>query len=64
MLVGHSMGGMTLLALADQHPELFSKGGRIVGVALVGTAAGAFAETIFGIPGWRPTGCSAPKRRT
>ena len=51
VLVGHSMGGMTLLALADQHPELFGDGGRIVGAALVGTAAGAFAETIFGIPG-------------
>jgi pimeloyl-ACP methyl ester carboxylesterase len=54
VLVGHSMGGMTVLALADQHPELFravADGGRIVGVALVGTAAGAFAETIFGIPG-------------
>jgi pimeloyl-ACP methyl ester carboxylesterase len=51
VLVGHSMGGMTLLALADQRPELFDDGGRIVGVALVGTAAGAFAETIFGIPG-------------
>jgi pimeloyl-ACP methyl ester carboxylesterase len=51
VLVGHSMGGMTLLALADQQPELFADGGRIAAVALVGTAAGAFAETIFGIPG-------------
>jgi pimeloyl-ACP methyl ester carboxylesterase len=54
VLVGHSMGGMTLLALADQRPELFAPladGGRVVGAALVGTAAGAFAETIFGIPG-------------
>jgi pimeloyl-ACP methyl ester carboxylesterase len=49
VLVGHSMGGMTVLALADQHPELF--GSRVVGVALVGTAAGAFAETVFGLPG-------------
>src|SRR3954447_12647978 len=49
VLVGHSMGGMTVLALADQRPELF--GPRVIGVALVGTAAGAFAETIFGIPG-------------
>jgi pimeloyl-ACP methyl ester carboxylesterase len=49
VLVGHSMGGMTILALADQHPELF--GSRVVGAALVGTAAGAFAETVFGIPG-------------
>ena len=30
VLVGHSMGGMTLLALAEQHPELF--GDRVVGV--------------------------------
>ena len=51
VLVGHSMGGMTLLALADQRPELFAEGGRIAGVALIGTSAGAFAETIFGIPG-------------
>jgi len=49
VLLGHSMGGMTILALADQHPELFAK--RVAGVALIGTAAGAFAETIFGIPG-------------
>jgi pimeloyl-ACP methyl ester carboxylesterase len=49
LLVGHSMGGMTILALADQHPELFAD--RVVGVALIGTAAGAFAETVFGIPG-------------
>jgi pimeloyl-ACP methyl ester carboxylesterase len=49
VLVGHSMGGMTILALADSHPELF--GDRILGVALVGTAAGAFAEGILGVPG-------------
>jgi pimeloyl-ACP methyl ester carboxylesterase len=49
VLIGHSMGGMTILALADAHPELF--GDRVVGVGLIGTAAGAFAETIFGIPG-------------
>jgi len=49
VLVGHSMGGMTVLALADSHPELFES--RVVGVALVATAAGAFAETLFGVPG-------------
>ena len=49
VLIGHSMGGMTVLSLADSHPELF--GDRVVGVGLVGTAAGAFAETIFGLPG-------------
>ncbi|GGP58411.1 alpha/beta fold hydrolase [Saccharothrix coeruleofusca] len=39
VLVGHSMGGMTIMALAEQRPELFAQ--RVRGVALVGTAAGA-----------------------
>ena len=39
VLVGHSMGGMTIMALAEQKPELFEE--RVRGVALVGTAAGA-----------------------
>jgi len=38
VLVGHSMGGMTLLAYARQHPELF--GPRIKGAFLLATAAG------------------------
>ena len=38
ILVGHSMGGMTIMSLADQHPELF--GHRIVGVGLISTTAG------------------------
>ena len=38
VLVGHSMGGMTIVALADEHPELF--GGRVRGVALISTTAG------------------------
>ncbi|MFC6286253.1 alpha/beta fold hydrolase [Nocardioides sp. GCM10027113] len=38
VLIGHSMGGMTIFALAEQHPELF--GDRIVGVGLVATTAG------------------------
>ena len=38
VLVGHSMGGMTLMALAEQHPELF--GDRVVGAALLSTLAG------------------------
>jgi len=50
VLVGHSMGGMTILALADQHPELF--GSRVVGVALVSTSTGELAKTIVGLPGW------------
>jgi pimeloyl-ACP methyl ester carboxylesterase len=50
VLLGHSMGGMTILALADRAPELFAS--RVVGVGLLSTAAGAFAETVFGIPGF------------
>jgi pimeloyl-ACP methyl ester carboxylesterase len=38
VLVGHSMGGMTIMALAEQHPELF--GSKVVGVALVSTLPG------------------------
>ncbi len=38
VLVGHSMGGMTIVALAEAHPELF--GDRVAGVALISTTAG------------------------
>ena len=38
VLVGHSMGGMSVIALAEQQPELF--GDRITGVALISTTAG------------------------
>lgn len=37
VLAGHSMGGMTVMALAAARPELF--GDRVRGVALVSTAA-------------------------
>jgi pimeloyl-ACP methyl ester carboxylesterase len=37
ILIGHSMGGMTVMALADQHPELF--GSKIIGAVLINTAA-------------------------
>jgi pimeloyl-ACP methyl ester carboxylesterase len=40
VLVGHSMGGMTVMALAEQRPELF--GSRVRGVALLGTGAGHY----------------------
>ena len=36
VLVGHSMGGMAVMALAEQHPELVR---RVLGVAFVSTAA-------------------------
>ena len=47
VLVGHSMGGMTIMALAEQHPELF--GTKIIGVVLISTAASAVDPS-----GWLP----------
>jgi pimeloyl-ACP methyl ester carboxylesterase len=38
VLVGHSMGGMTVMAFAEEFPEVFEQ--RVVGVALVSTSAG------------------------
>jgi pimeloyl-ACP methyl ester carboxylesterase len=48
VLVGHSMGGMTIMALADRHPELF--GDRVQGVSLISTSAGKLAELTLGLP--------------
>ncbi|REK89713.1 alpha/beta hydrolase [Streptomyces inhibens] len=48
VLVGHSMGGMTVMALADQFPEYVAQ--RVVGVALIGTSAGRLSEVGFGLP--------------
>ncbi|MDQ1649460.1 MAG: hypothetical protein QOG60_1517 [Frankiaceae bacterium] len=46
VLVGHSLGGMTVMALADQRPELF--GTRIVGTCLLATSAGRVLESALG----------------
>jgi pimeloyl-ACP methyl ester carboxylesterase len=68
VLVGHSMGGMTIMALADQRPELFAD--RVRGVALIGTSAGEvgrrglprpvlsrynpITRTVGGFASWQP----------
>jgi pimeloyl-ACP methyl ester carboxylesterase len=49
VLVGHSMGGMTILALAEQQPELFAE--RVVGVCLLATSAGGLDKVTLGVPG-------------
>jgi pimeloyl-ACP methyl ester carboxylesterase len=47
VLAGHSMGGMSIMALARQRPELF--GTRVVGVFLLATSAGGLVESgLFG----------------
>ncbi|OMQ10688.1 alpha/beta hydrolase, partial [Modestobacter sp. VKM Ac-2676] len=48
VLVGHSMGGMTVLAFARRRPELF--GDRVVGAALVSTSSGNLGQLDFGLP--------------
>jgi pimeloyl-ACP methyl ester carboxylesterase len=49
VLVGHSMGGMTVLALARRRPDWF--GERVVGAALLSTSAGGLSEVTLGVPG-------------
>ncbi|ETK33217.1 alpha/beta fold hydrolase [Microbispora sp. ATCC PTA-5024] len=48
VLVGHSMGGMTIMALAEQRPELF--GDKIRGISLIATSPGKLAELTLGLP--------------
>lgn len=43
ILAGHSMGGMSVMALARRRPELF--GDRVVGAFLLATSAGGLVET-------------------
>jgi pimeloyl-ACP methyl ester carboxylesterase len=46
VLIGHSLGGMTIMALAEHNPELFSE--RIGGVAFLNTSAGDIGRS--GLP--------------
>jgi pimeloyl-ACP methyl ester carboxylesterase len=48
VLAGHSMGGMTIMALAEQHPSLLD---RVDGVVLVATSSGDLAGSTLGLPG-------------
>lgn len=50
VLVGHSMGGMTVLGLVADHPEWFGPAGRVAAVALLSTSAGRLGEVTFGLP--------------
>ncbi|MFY9806818.1 MAG: alpha/beta hydrolase [Pseudonocardiaceae bacterium] len=46
VLIGHSLGGMTIMALAEDHPELFAE--QICGVAFLNTSAGDIGRS--GLP--------------
>lgn len=47
VLVGHSMGGMTLMALAALHPEVIRD--RVIGVAFVATSPGGISAVSWGL---------------
>ncbi|ADG86986.1 alpha/beta hydrolase fold protein [Thermobispora bispora DSM 43833] len=50
ILAGHSMGGMTIMALAQRHPGLIAS--RVAGVALLSTSAGWRSGGLtYGLPG-------------
>jgi pimeloyl-ACP methyl ester carboxylesterase len=48
VLVGHSMGGMAIMALARHHRDRF--GSQVAGVVLISTSSGRLAEVTFGMP--------------
>ena len=56
VLIGHSMGGITIMALADSHPELFETPPRrrgtprVVGAALMAASAGGLGAVTLGLP--------------
>jgi pimeloyl-ACP methyl ester carboxylesterase len=50
VLVGHSMGGMTVMALAAARPDLFDD--RVVGVGFVATSSGGLAGADLGLRGF------------
>ena len=51
VLAGHSMGGMTVMALAERHPDLVRE--RVRGAGFVATASDDMAEMRLGIEGRR-----------
>lgn len=50
ILVGHSMGGMTLLAFAERHRDLLDM--RVTGAAFVCTSSGRMWEPVKRLPGF------------
>lgn len=47
LLAGHSIGGMTMMALAEQRPDLFN---RVVAAAFVSTSSGQMDTVTLGMP--------------
>jgi pimeloyl-ACP methyl ester carboxylesterase len=49
ILVGHSMGGMTVMSYASHHPQVLAS--RVFGVGLIATSSGGLGEAPMGLPG-------------
>ncbi len=47
VLAGHSIGGMTMMGLAERRPELFD---RVVGAAFIATSSGQLDTVTLGLP--------------
>ena len=60
VLVGHSMGGMSIVALVEQYPELV--GDRVIGVGLISTTAGGLDPSRILLP-MLPARLSGPVAR-
>ena len=52
VLLGHSMGGMAVMAMASRRPELVAE--RVVGTALISTSAGGMDTNDFGFAALAP----------
>ncbi|SFB51417.1 Pimeloyl-ACP methyl ester carboxylesterase [Amycolatopsis marina] len=61
VLAGHSMGGMTIMRLAERHPELVTR--RVAGVAFVATSCGQMDRITLGLPGVAGNGAARFERR-
>lgn len=61
VLAGHSMGGMTIMALAERHPRLVAE--RVGGVAFVATSCGEMDRITLGLPGAVGGGAARLERR-
>ena len=48
VLVGHSMGGMALMAFAEQYPAFVAE--RVTGAAFLDTSAGGLSQGTYGLP--------------
>lgn len=48
VLAGHSLGGMTMMALAERHPELIRD--RVTGAVFVATSSGAMTDVLSRLP--------------